>query len=161
MRRRESSRRPADGKTSVSKNRAALARIRQIAACIGGLSREVMPAVSEAMGKRARGLISEGFDTRKAPDGAPWAKREQDKPWPLLEKTGRMRRGWRVIVSSKGMTTKNSVKHAKFHQEGTRKMAARPMVPRKGQRLPEKWRVSLLRVAKMAAKRGLKKAISP
>jgi hypothetical protein len=145
----------------TAKNRAALSRIREIAGNIEGLPKPTMRAVSEAMGKRVRGLISEGFDERRAPDGKAWKKREQQKPWSLLEKTGKMRRGWRVIVSAKGMKTTNRFPHTKFHQDGTRNMVARPMVPRKGQRLPEKWRVSILRSAKNAVGKELKKVLAP
>jgi hypothetical protein len=146
---------------SKSKNRAGLARIREIAGGIAGLSKATLPAVSAAMGKSVRALISEGFDKRQAPDGKAWKEREQRQTWPLLEKTGKMRRGWRVAVSSKGLKTSNRTKHTKFHQDGTRNMVARPMVPSKGRRLPERWRIAILRSAKNAVHKELKRVISP
>lgn len=140
-----------------SKARKGIARVRAIAHALANMSDDMLGAVHKTVGRRVRSLISEGFEKREAPDGHAWAKRERNESWPLLEKTGKMRRGWRVITSPKGISAKNKVKHTKFHQYGTRYMAARPMVPRG--RLPEKWRVPILRSAKNAVSKELKKVI--
>jgi phage gpG-like protein len=144
-----------------AKNRKALARIRAIAKAIETMPPEMLGAVHKTIGRSVRRLITEGFEKRQAPDGKAWAKREDDKPHPILEETGKMRRGWRVITSPKGITAKNKMKHTRFHQFGTRTMVARPMVPRKGQQLPERWRVAILRSAKNAVGKELKKVLRP
>jgi hypothetical protein len=144
-----------------AKNRRAIARLRAISKAIETMPPEMLGAVHKTVGRSVRRLISEGFENRSAPDGKAWAKREDDKPHPILEKTGKMRRGWRIITSPKGIWARNRVKHTKFHQFGTRNMVARPMVPSKGTRLPDKWRVAILRSAKNAVGKELKKVLAP
>jgi phage gpG-like protein len=160
MRGRESSQAHDGGRIRAvkAKNRKALARIRAIAKAIEQMPPVLLGEVHKTVGRRVRSLISEGFEARQAPDGKAWAKRADDKPHPILEETGKMRRGWRVITSPKGITAKNKVKHTRFHQFGTRTMTARPMVPMRG-RLPDKWRVAILKSAKNAVGRVLRKTI--
>jgi hypothetical protein len=146
--------------TVTAKNRRAIARLRAISKAIEQMPPEVLGAVHKTVGRSVRRLISEGFEERRAPDGKAWAKREDDKPHPILEKSGKMRRGWRIITSPKGIWARNRVKHTKFHQDGTRNLVARPMVPRKGTRLPDKWRVAILRSAKNAVGKELKKVLA-
>lgn len=141
-----------------SKARKGIARVRAIAKALTNMSDDMLGAVHKTVGRRVRSLISEGFEKREAPDGHAWAKRETDKPHPILEETGKMRRGWRVITSPKGISAKNTVKHTRFHQKGTRYMPARPMIPMRG-RLPEKWRIAILRSAKNAVSKELRKVI--
>jgi hypothetical protein len=122
---------------------------------------EMIGAVHKTIGKRVRSLISEGFKTESAPDGERWAKRTERKPWAVLDNTGKMKRRWRVITSPKGIWARNKDPKTRFHQFGTRNMVARPMVPRKGTRLPDKWRVAILRSAKNAVNKELKKVLAP
>lgn len=141
-----------------AKNRKALARIRALASAIANAPDVVLPAAAKAIGTRTRSLISEGFDKRQAPNGTAWAQREENKPWPLLEQTRKMRRGWRVFVSDKGAIARNRDPKTRFHQKGTRYMKARPMIPNPG-RLPERWRVAILRSVVSAASRAMRKGM--
>jgi hypothetical protein len=147
--------------TVTAKNRRAIARLRAISKAIEQMPPEMLGAVHKTVGRSVRRLISEGFSERRAPDGKAWAKREKKESWPLLEKSKDMRRGWRVITSPKGIWARNKDPKTRFHQDGTRNMVARPMVPRKGTRLPERWRVAILRSAKNAVGKELKKVLAP
>jgi phage gpG-like protein len=145
----------------TAKNRRAIARLRAISKAIEQMPPEMLGAVHKTVGKRVRSLISEGFKTESAPDGERWAKRTKRKPWAVLDNTGKMKRAWRVTGDNRGIYAKNKDPKTRFHQFGTRNMVARPMVPRKGQRLPERWRVSILRSAKNAVGKELAKVLSP
>ena len=72
-------------------------------------------------------LLSEGkvnlaWAPRKPPTGT----------WPLLEKTGKMRRGFKVVATSAQLQIHNSQEYLKYHQNGTAKMQARPVLPGSG-----------------------------
>lgn len=69
------------------------------------------------------------FDVRGAMfvDGG-WAPRTKDYPWPLLEKTGAMRRGFVSSVDGITAVIGNSDWKFPFHQLGTRKMPQRLMM---------------------------------
>jgi phage gpG-like protein len=84
-------------------------------------------------------LIDERFDDRAAPTGTPWAPRKPPTgAWPILEKTGRMRKSFKVIATSAQVTVTNATEYLKFHQTGTSRMVARPALPT-GPDLPPEW----------------------
>jgi hypothetical protein len=86
--------------------------------------------IYEALEGEARDLIDQGFDAMAAPDGAPWDAREKPRPWPLLDKTGKLRRGFRVEVTGKGLRVTNSAPYGGFLQRGTKRgLPSRRMVP--------------------------------
>ena len=71
------------------------------------------------------------FDARGQLFGG-WAPRKKDQPWPLLEKTGNLRKsfftrfeGPNTAVLGNKAKNKNGVEYAPFHQFGTSKMPAR------------------------------------
>lgn len=78
------------------------------------------------------------WQRRADPDGAPWAPRKRTYPHSLLEKTGKTRRSLRSRASGTSVITTVSTPFARFHQTGTRKMAARPLFPAQ-QALPPVW----------------------
>lgn len=45
-----------------------------------------------------------------------WAPRKQDYPWPILNKTGRMRQGFRQSVNATTLLISNDVPYFKYHQ---------------------------------------------
>ena len=93
----------------------------------GGLPRK---AAAGAIRDELELLIDEQFDRRAAPDGTPWAPRKQPTGrWPLLEKTGRMRRRYHVTATTTGVKVENSQDYAGYHQTGTPRMVARPALP--------------------------------
>lgn len=56
------------------------------------------------------------FQTKGAVIGEPWAKRKYSYPWPILEKTGKMRRGFKYKASSMKAEIYNTVEYFKYHQ---------------------------------------------
>jgi hypothetical protein len=99
-------------------------------------------------------LIDEGFRDKKDPIGRKWKPRKSwyaaylrrgGRPYPLMNKTLDLRHGWYVKVSAgPKVTIGNKTGYTGFHQDGTRKMEARKMVP--DQRLSPKWRSRINKV---------------
>lgn len=92
--------------------------------------RAMLTDIGEDIAERERDRIS---DDKFDPDGQEWA------PWStsyadslqgvsLLERTGRMRKSFRSKSSSKSVSIRNIAPYAKFHQGGTKKMPARPIL---------------------------------
>ena len=78
------------------------------------------------------------WQRRADPDGAPWAPRKRVYPHPILEKTGRTRTSLRSRAVGTSVVTTVTPPFARFHQTGTRKMAARPIFPTRNT-LPPVW----------------------
>lgn len=84
-------------------------------------------------------LIDERFEARADPSGARWeARKPPTGTWPLLEKSGRMRKSYHVTATAAGVSVANTVPYAGFHQTGTGNMVARKVLPDAG--LPQVWR---------------------
>jgi hypothetical protein len=99
---------------------------------------EIRRAASRAIEQSVSELIQNQFDERRAPDGTPWAPRKQPTgTWPLLEKSRKMRRSFKVMVSASQLKILNAAPYLKFHQEGTSRMVARPVLPGAG--LTSEW----------------------
>lgn len=47
-----------------------------------------------------------------------WVDRKKDYPWPILNKTGRMRQGFRFNYGKTELTITNPVPYFKYHQSG-------------------------------------------
>jgi phage gpG-like protein len=73
--------------------------------------------------------IREGFKSSQDPYGQQWAPRAQEYPWPPLLKTYEMAGTFITTGNSDGVTVENPTVYASFHQLGTRRMDARPMLP--------------------------------
>lgn len=117
------------------------------------LSAEGFAVAKEAVASRLRALIDEEFETATDPRGIRWAPRvphRQDRGWPLLQKTGEMRRSFTVDVGGPRMTFRNSAVSEQgrpypfFHQRGTVKMVARKILP--DRYLSPKWRAAMRKV---------------
>lgn len=99
---------------------------------------EIRRAATRAIEQSVSELIQNQFDERRAPDGTPWAPRKQPTgTWPLLEKSKEMRRSFKVIASASTLRILNAAPYLKFHQEGTSRMVARPVLP--GASLTTEW----------------------
>ena len=92
--------------------------------------RAMLTDIGEDIAERERDRIS---DDKFDPDGQPW------EPWSqsyadsgqgvaLMHRTGRMVKSFRSKASSKRVTIRNIAPYAKFHQGGTKKMPARPIL---------------------------------
>ena len=94
---------------------------------------DVRRAASKAIVSAVEDLIQNQFDERRAPNGSAWAPRKPPTgSWPLLERSGAMRRGFKVIATSAQLQIHNSTDYLKYHQNGTAKMVARPVLPGSG-----------------------------
>lgn len=113
---------------------------------------EMMEDIGDDIAEVARDRIS---DNNVDPDGDPW------KPWSssyadsgqgvsLLERTGKMRKSFRVKSSSKTMSVRNIAKYAPFHQGGTGRMPARPILG---------WGRNELAIASAGALQALREAL--
>ena len=96
----------------------------------------VREAITE-MATEALRLTQESFDKEQTPDGKKW-KRTKAGLRPILVRTGMLRGGFTVNRGALGFTIINRVGYAVYHQGGTRRMVARPMLPKQG-RLPVGW----------------------
>lgn len=105
-------------------------------------------AVLANVGEEVLELIAEGFAKEQAPSGRSWAPLKV-RAGRILQDTGRLRSSFhRKAISSVSVTIGPGVTYARFHQDGTRRMVARPMVP--DGKLPQKWSIRIERVAKEA-----------
>jgi phage gpG-like protein len=100
----------------------------------------VREAVTE-MATEALRLVQESFDKEQSPDGRKWRPTKAGNR-PILVRTGRLRGGFTVSRGALGFTIINRVGYAVYHQGGTRRMVARPMLPKQG-RLPAGWQRSI------------------
>jgi phage gpG-like protein len=99
---------------------------------------------SKEMRRDVLALIDEGFEQRKDPVGHKWRRRKKRYPWPILNKTLALRKGWKATTAGKrGVDLTNRVPYTGFHQHGTPRMVARKMVP--DQRLSPRWRHRLMK----------------
>ena len=98
---------------------------------------DVRRAAAQGAKAALENLIDERFEERAAPGGTPWAPRKPPTgTWPILEKTGRMRRSFKVVATSAQLKVLNDTEYLKFHQTGTSRMVARPVLPN-GEMSPE------------------------
>jgi phage gpG-like protein len=75
-------------------------------------------------------LVDERFDARADTAGVPWAPRKPPTgTWPILEKSGRMRKSYHVTANTTGVSVTNSKPYAGYHQTGTERMVARKVLP--------------------------------
>lgn len=104
-------------------------------------------------------LIQEGFDKRVEPRGRAWEPRRRSYPWPILEKTGRMRESFTVNARGPNISVENDAvgdqgqPYPLFHQKGWTTAAgtrapARQVMPISS--MPAVWKNRLDRVVKLA-----------
>ncbi|QNK82596.1 hypothetical protein [Nakamurella sp. PAMC28650] len=67
------------------------------------------------------------FDSRGDMFGG-WSPRTRSYPWPLLEKTGAMRKAFFTRIEGNTAVLGNSTSYFKYHQLGTRNMPQRLMM---------------------------------
>ncbi len=109
-----------------------------------------------ALGEEVQKLIQEEFDGRTDPYEAPWEPTQRTNP--ILEDTGKLRRGFRMESGATTFRIRNDVDYATFHQYGTRYLVPRKMIPdtTHGQELPRRWSKRLQKVMSERAKEWLK-----
>lgn len=67
------------------------------------------------IGGELRGSIDQNFSARGAMFGS-WAPRTRPYAWPLLEKTSRMRKGFRQTLTNDELVVFNIMPYFKYHQ---------------------------------------------
>ena len=68
------------------------------------------------------------FKSQGSRFGKKWGARKRSYPWPILQKTGKLSKSFKSSYDSHSAMVENTASYAKWHQGGTRKMAARPTV---------------------------------
>lgn len=112
---------------------------------------EMLEGVALKVSLEVRKLIDEGFQEGRDPDGDKWAERKKDYPHPILDRTGKMRRGYKVRSRKSQITITNSEKQFKYHQSGTENMEARKTVP--DGELSPKWKKRMTEAAHISMKK--------
>lgn len=95
--------------------------------------------LASVLAEEARELADEGFAGSHDPAGTPWAPLKVRAGQPLRD-TGRLQRSFTKSVSSGGFTIRYSAAYGGYHQSGTSRMVARPMLP--GDSMPARWATS-------------------
>jgi phage gpG-like protein len=96
------------------------------------LVEEVIIEVSKEIEKDVASKFAKGKD----PEGTSWKPRKFNYAWPILNKTGRLNSSRTVKFTNSSFSIAYSVPYAVFHQNGTKHIARRMLVPRK---LPQHW----------------------
>ena len=113
-----------------------------------------LQVAAERLGAETLKLIDDGFAARRDPYGQPWKATQRKNP--ILERTGTLRDGWSVQrISSEGVTVGNSTDYAPFHQDGTRYLVIRRMVPTAARGLGPIWGPRLKEIAQDALREAV------
>lgn len=121
------------------------------------LSTEGKDVAREAIRREVENLIEEGFKARVEPRQRAWEPRKKAYPWPILEKTGLMRRSFVVTATGPNIIVKNTAtdrgrNYPLFHQfgwmQGGEKQPARQSMPIKA--MPAVWKSRIDRVVALA-----------
>lgn len=59
---------------------------------------------------------------------APWKPRVKSYPWPLLQKTGKMKSSWLSKPTRKDLEISNTAKYAQYHHFGSTRLPVRKLV---------------------------------
>jgi len=104
----------------------------------------ILTLIRQNLAEEAVDLVKQGFERESEPFGAPWAplKRRTGK---ILQDTGRLKNSFTPRATADGFRIVTNVAYAQYHQRGTRRMVARPLVPT-GTHLPDAWLVAFHRV---------------
>ena len=83
--------------------------------------------------------VSARFDEGRSPAGEEWAARKEEPRdgHPLLDATGKMRGSMAVSPVGEALVIANGDAEAQYHDEGTKSVPRRPLVPRT--EMPDEW----------------------
>lgn len=105
--------------------------------------------VQGAMQRALLDLVDEGFEQQQAPSGSRWAPRKPPTgTWPLLQRTGAMRRSVYATVLGPQIILHAGADYAQYHQSGTSRMPSRPIFP--DGPLPRNWAAFIDRAVREA-----------
>ena len=112
-----------------------------LAAAFDSLAADAPRLLGEAAAEGGGKALAAEFESESDPAGNPWAKRVPPTgSWSILTKSGKMRgsRTAKAFPSAAEFTVDTP---AEFHQNGTRRMVARKLLPSRS--LPEPWRLAI------------------
>lgn len=132
----------------------AFARLGALIANLESLASGGSARVSEAAAKAVERVLEKQYTEGKGPDGQGWKAKADGQP-SLLQESGRMRAGTQAVAGVKGITVRIP-KPGGFHQGGTVKMPARPLVP-SGDALPPAWEKPIADAIREAITSGVSK----
>jgi hypothetical protein len=112
---------------------------------------QLLLLTSKELQRESLKLIDEGFQNREDPSGQKWKRRKRSYPWPILNKTLQLRKGWKGEGNQHYFGFFNRTPYTGYHQMGTRKMVARKMVPDGA--LSRKWRARIRKAALRTAQK--------
>jgi hypothetical protein len=107
---------------------------------------DVRSSVAKMAAPEIDALIREGFESQRDPNRRRWKRRKGGRrsgTHPILNKTGRTMHSAKAQAIGDGINMDVTSAVAVFHQKGTRKMVARPMVP--DSKLPPNYRSAITR----------------
>lgn len=102
----------------------------EVVATLKGISsrgKNLKPALDKAASLVITTLKA-NFQSNGAKLNKPWTARRYSYPWPLLNKTGRMKKSFKKHTSSKQTVISNPTPYFKYHQLGTRSLPVRSML---------------------------------
>ena len=70
----------------------------------------------------------ENFPARGSVLNSPWKPRKKSYPWPILNKTGKLKNTWNSVSSSRALEIKNPTPYATYHHFGTKFLPIRKLV---------------------------------
>lgn len=130
-----------------------LAALGKLIANLDELANHGGDAVAAKLEPAIKQVVEAQYDQGKGPDGEKWADKADGSP-SNLQKSGAMRSGSQVIAGVKGVSVRIP-KPGGFHQGGTSRMPARPLVP-DGDQLPPEWERAAQEAAANVIREGLK-----
>jgi hypothetical protein len=112
------------------------AELASLIANLDNLAENGADAVAAKLEPALQGVIDREYEQGRGPSGETWKAKQDGQP-SHLQKSGAMRAGTQVVRGVKGISVKIPSPGG-YHQGGTSRMAARPLVP-DGDPLPPEW----------------------
>ncbi|MEM9693007.1 MAG: phage virion morphogenesis protein [Myxococcota bacterium] len=102
---------------------------------------QVLDELSDGLAEEAIHLVVQGWAKQSDPYGSQWApRRSASTGGAILVRSGALRGSWSVQKTGRGgFRIAAAQSYATYHQNGTGRMAARMMVPKKGD-IPARWK---------------------
>jgi hypothetical protein len=129
------------------------AKLERLIANLETLASDGADDASAAAASAVEKVVEAEYTEGKGPDGKRWADKA-DGTASHLQKTGAMRSATQVVPGVKGVSVRIP-KPGGFHQGGTSRMPARPLVP-EGEPLPPSWEQPVAAAVKDAFAKALK-----
>lgn len=124
--------------------------LRNLSTALKALPAKLRLEAGKALGQEAMKQIADGFREERDPYERPWEPLKKRRGR-ILRDTGRLRNSFFVRPMLLGFAVTSNVRYARFHQQGTRRMPRRMMMP--SGRLGPIWTDALNRVANKLMKR--------